>query len=121
MARKKDIERLISGIVGNGPAPRDTTERTTGAPPVTPEMEGRLEAARRANAGRPPKGSTGRQAGRERRATFIVDKGLVRKMKYISLVEGRLLKDVVGEGLASYVEGWEARNGAINLPETGGK
>ena len=49
------------------------------------------------------------------RTTFIVDPELIRKVKYISLVESSLLKDVISEALTSYIEAWESENGKIRL------
>ena len=52
----------------------------------------------------------------EIRATFIVNPEHVRKIKYISLVEGNMLKDVIEEALSSYIKSWEAENERIRLP-----
>ena len=41
---------------------------------------------------------------------------IVRKVKYISLMDSKLLKDVIAEALTSYIEKWEDENGKINLP-----
>lgn len=73
--------------------------------------------APRRRVGRPRKGETPVKT-EEIRATFIVDPSLVRKMKYISLVEGNLLKDVIGVALENYISQWEAENGKIRLPKT---
>ncbi len=82
-------------------------------------MKAKLEAKRKENAGRPKKGETAKNAKKpqEIRATFIVDPDLVRKVKYISLVEGILLKDVINEALNNYVDGWEENNKKIRLPK----
>ena len=53
----------------------------------------------------------------EIRATFIVDPDLLQKVKYISLVEGVLLKDVISEALNNYVDKWETDNRKIRLPK----
>ena len=70
---------------------KETTETA-----ATEQMKSKLEAKRRENVGRPKKGEAAKSAKKpqEIRATFIVDPDLVRKVKYISLVEGILLKDV---------------------------
>ena len=75
---------------------KETTETA-----ATEQMKSKLEAKRRENVGRPKKGETAKSAKKpqEIRATFIVDPDLVRKVKYISLVEGILLKDVISEAL----------------------
>lgn len=124
MARKKDIENFINGIVGKdepaaqlpaadaqGNLPKETAE----ALQITPEMEEQLNAARRANVGRPAKGTTAK--GREHRATFIVDVETIKKLKYISLVSGKLLKTITTDALTNYVKQWENENGTINLPK----
>lgn len=41
---------------------------------------------------------------------------LLRKVKYISLVEGILLKDVISEA-HDYVDAWEEKNKKIRLPK----
>ena len=57
-------------------------------------MKSKLEAKRRENVGRPKKGEPAKSTKKpqEIRATFIVDPDLLRKVKYISLVEGILLR-----------------------------
>ena len=86
---------------------------------ATEQMKSKLEAKRRENVGRPKKGETAKSAKKpqEIRATFIVDPDLVRKVKYISLVEGILLKDVISEALNNYVDIWEEKNKKIRLPK----
>ena len=68
---------------------------------ATEQMKSKLEAKRRENVGRPKKGETAKSVkkAQETRATFIVDPDLLRKVKYISLVEGILLKDVISQAL----------------------
>ena len=85
---------------------------------ATEQMKSKLEAKHRENVGRPKKGETAKSAKKpqEIRATFIVDPDLVRKVKYISLVEGILLKDVISEALNNYVDAWEENNRKIKLP-----
>lgn len=99
------------------PKTQETPEVPANAPAseITDEMKENLEARRRQNVGRPRKGEHHVKA-EEVRATFIVDPELVRKLKYISLVEGNLLKDVIGEALTSFIVSWEADNGKIRLP-----
>ena len=86
---------------------------------ATEQMKSKLDAKRRENVGRPKKGETAKSARKpqEIRATFIVDPDLVRKVKYISLVEGILLKDVISEALNNYVDAWEEKNKKIRLPK----
>ena len=93
---------------------QETTE--TAAPE---QLKSKLDAKRRENVGRPKKGETAKSVKKpqEIRATFIVDPDLVRKVKYISLVEGILLKDVISEALNNYVDAWEEKNKKIRLPK----
>lgn len=93
---------------------KETTEMA-----ATEQMKSKLEAKRRENVGRPKKGETAKSVKKpqEIRATFIVDPDLVRKVKYISLVEGILLKDVISEALNNYVDAWEEKNKKIRLPK----
>lgn len=93
---------------------KETTEMA-----ATEQMKSKLEAKRRENVGRPKKGESAKSAKKpqEIRATFIVDSDLVRKVKYISLVEGILLKDVISEALNNYVDIWEEKNKKIRLPK----
>lgn len=86
---------------------------------ATEQMKSKLEAKRRENVGRPKKGEPAKSAKKpqEIRATFIVNPDLLRKVKYISLVEGILLKDVISEALNNYVDVWEEKNKKIRLPK----
>jgi hypothetical protein len=115
---KRDLASLMSGIIGEK-SPAETTKveniETQLATEVTDEMKENLEARRKRNVGRPRKGETVSKSN-EVRATFIVDPDLVRKVKYISLVEGNLLKDVINSALQEYINAWESANGKIRLP-----
>ena len=96
-----------------------SVQREVPATASTEKMKSKLDAKRRENVGRPKKGETAKSAKKpqEIRATFIVDPDLVRKVKYISLVEGILLKDVISEALNNYVDAWEEKNKKIRLPK----
>lgn len=84
---------------------------------ISHEMEEQLNEVRRARVGRPKGRKNGNPKPREERATFIVDKDLTRKLKYIALMETKLYKNVIAEALSSYIERWEGENGIINLPK----
>lgn len=84
---------------------------------ITPEMEEQLNEIRRARTGRPRGRKNGNPKPREERATFIVDRDLTRKLKYIALMDTKLYKNVISEALSSYIERWESENGVINLPK----
>lgn len=109
---KKNLTSLISGIMGEN---TESTQLDTHAPEITSEMQENLEAKRRQNVGRPKKAAPAKPTN-ETRATFIVDADIVRKLKYISLAEGQLLKEVVNTALTSYIDQWESENGQIRLP-----
>ncbi len=123
MTRNKKIASLIQGIVGDTPDPIPTSTETGDVTPelvdsldITPEMEEALNAARKRKVGRPRKDAAHRTNPHEGRATFVVDTRLIRKVKYISLVEARLLKDIISEALSSYISKWEEENEPIKLP-----
>lgn len=116
---KKNLASLMSGIMGDTKPLTPEESSTTQEVPVsevTEEMKENLEAKRRRNVGRPRKGETGKLTN-EVRATFIVDPEIVRKLKYVSLAEGSLLKDVIAEALNAYLDSWESENGNIRLPK----
>lgn len=118
MGRKRDIASFVNSIVGEEPEPQPLPKETAAELQITPEMEEALNAVRKANTGRPRKNEERqRNPTNERRTTFILDIDLVRKIKYISLADARLLKDVVGEAFADYIEKWENENGTITLPK----
>ena len=108
---KKDIASLMSGLMGdNKPA------ETPAVPDAAEAKNENPEVPQKRKVGRPRKSEFG-AASNEIRATFIVDADLIRKVKYISLAESSLLKDVISSALQSYVDAWEAENGKIKLPK----
>lgn len=117
---KKNLASLMNGIMGDSkPIVSEVPSEGPQEVPVsevTDEMKNTLEAKRRQNVGRPRKGDASSKTN-EVRATFIVNPEVVRKLKYISLVESNLLKDVISEALSSFIESWESKNGKIRLPK----
>lgn len=128
---KKNLSLLIGGFIGEAkhtgnpqeqslpdtkPVQEAETSHELQSLETEEKMKSRLDAKRRENVGRPKKGETTKKT-KEIRATFIVDPDLVRKVKYISLVDGLLLKDVISEALAAYIDSWEVRNKKIRLPK----
>ena len=100
--------------------PKVTSSKSTTKEETTEtETTDKMKSKRRENVGRPKKGETAKSAKKpqEIRATFIVDPDLLQKVKYISLVEGALLKDVISEALNNYVGKWETDNRKIRLPK----
>ena len=119
---KKNLASLMDGIMGD-PKPAITVEpavkpqEATSISELTEEMVESLESKRKRNVGRPRKGEEVIKSN-EIRATFIVDPELIRKMKYISLVNCELLKDVVDRAFKTYIEAWETTNSRIRLPNS---
>lgn len=83
---------------------------------VSPELEDKLNEVRKRGLGRPRGGKPAKL--REHRATFIVSKEIIQKLKYISLVDTRTYKETVAEALQGYISKWEKKNGIINLPNS---
>ena len=126
MAKKNRLASLVDAITDK---PKETDQGQDAAPRqgnvpssiveelgISPEMEDKLNIIRQEKVGRPKGRKNGNPKERENRATFIVSPEIVRKLKYISLMESRLYKVVVSEALQSYIDQWEDRNGKINLP-----
>lgn len=120
MANRKSLERLVGGIIGE-PQPMETREALSNeaqeAIIVSEELREALNRERTKNVGRPKKGYSPERGTKadETRATFIVNKKNLRKVKYISLMDTRQIKDVIGEALSDYIDKWEKENGTINL------
>lgn len=106
----KEVQEQQRAVTGEASVQREV--------PATASTE-KMKSKRRENVGRPQKGEPAKSAKKpqEIRATFIVDPDLLRKVKYISLVEGILLKDVISEALSNYVDAWEEKNKKIRLPK----
>ena len=99
MATKNKTNSLISNL---GIGKPKTTENKVIEKPVEEVPEVR------------PTTENGCKAG-EARTTVILNKELVRKIKFIALAEGTSIKAKVTEGLTAIVEKWEANNGKIRL------
>ena len=113
-AAQDDKQEIPKAAPAKASSKKEATEME-----ATDKMKSKLEAKRRENVGRPKKGESAKSAKKpqEIRATFIVDPDLLQKVKYISLVEGALLKDVISEALNNYVDKWETDNRKIRLPK----
>ena len=116
MAKKNtNIASLINGIVNDTPqeknAHRDIPTSVVEELDIAPELVERLNTVRRANVGRIAGRNTAKP--KEHRATFLVSEEIVQKLKYISLMDCRLLKDVVTEALTEAIAKWESENGTI--------
>ena len=103
MATKNKANSLVGNILGGGAKQEKAEEEPIAAPVRAAADEER------------PSTEKGTKEG-ETRATFIVNKELVRKVKYISLVGGSQIKDEINAALEAHIQKWEAVNGAIKLP-----
>lgn len=128
MAKKDRLKSLLGGIGEQG-LPHPPQEATTPEAEkvakdiidelgISSEMEEQLNLIRKKKVGRPSGRKNGNPKPKENRATFIVDRDITRKLKYIALMETKLYKDIVSEALNKYIEQWEKKNGVINLPNT---
>lgn len=98
MATKKNTDILLGTLISKK---KESGKKAEAAPvEATPEVR--------------PSTENGCKAG-EARTTVILNKELVKKVKYIALAEGSSIKDKVTEGLTAIVEQWEAVNGEINI------
>lgn len=120
---KKSLASLMNGIMGEAEDARqedihsvaESKSMVTDAPEsVTDNPSSTAEAKPKGKPGRPRKPQ---EKSDEVRATFIIDPDTLRKVKYISLIEDCLLKDVIADALNGYIDKWEAANGRIRLPK----
>ena len=105
---KKNLASLMSGIIGETPVEDSTSIEI----PIQEEKKQYLEELRHKNAGRPRKSEV-REQPNETRATFIIPTDILWKVKYIGLIDGLLMKDIVGTALKDYVARWEKSHGPI--------
>lgn len=128
MAKKDRLKSLLGGIGEQG-QPQPSQEAITPEVDkvakeiidelgISSEMEEQLNLIRKNKVGRPSGRKNGNPKPRENRATFIVERDTIRKLKYIALMETKLYKDIVSEALNKFIEQWEKKNGVINLPNT---
>lgn len=107
---KKNLSALMSGIMGQ-PEQVDSLTEPLPSPSYNSVYEeskvGKPEGRKR---GRPKKDNKGE------RSTFIVDPEIMKKIKYICLVDGKMQMEVIDEALTNYIKSWEADNGRIRLP-----
>ena len=130
MAKKKSIGNLISGIVDGSSVfaakrgditEENSTNEMAENMEVSSELREALETKRKSKVGRPRKNAAPRSIVEEgckideTRATFIVQKEQIRKIKYISLATTSLLKDVIAHALGEYIEQWESEHGEITI------
>lgn len=97
---KKNLSSLMTGILGSEPVSHHSEEQT--AAPVSQESKPRR--------GRPTSTPVG---ANDVRTTFIFDRAMLNQLRYISLVEKKTLKEIVGELIDGYVARWEKSHGEI--------
>lgn len=110
---------LQAGERSNNPQDYELTDEEAERLQVSPELLEALNKHRHKNVGRPKAGTEKPQEALLRygdtRFTIIVKKELQQKLKYISAIETRTIKDILGEVLGGYVDEWEAANGKIKI------
>lgn len=110
---------LQPGERSSSPQDYELTDEEAERLQVSPELREALNKKRHENVGRPKAAVRRPQEDRlmhgDTRFTIIVKKELQQKLKYISAIETRTLKDILGEVLGGYVEQWEAENGKIKI------
>lgn len=104
---KKNLASLMNGIMGD-PVPQDSIPETETV------LEDKSVKNPKKSPGRPKKDDI--QSASETRATFIVKSETLRKLKYISLVESRMIKDTLSDALDYYISKWESDHCPISLP-----
>lgn len=108
---------LQKGERSNDPQDYELTDEEAERLRVSPELREALNRKRYEHVGRPKKGTCKPQEDMlmygDTRFTIIVKKDIQQKLKYISAIETRTLKEIVGEVLGGYVEQWEKENGEI--------
>lgn len=116
MAKQKDLKEFTDGILG---APKEEQQELpqplVSELRLSPEMEETLSAVRRAKAEQ-----RAESPRRQDKTTFLVDREIIRRIKYISLATDRQMKDIIAEALQGYLDKWESRNGKIYIPKIKG-
>ncbi len=113
--KKERLESLVRSMNTTAPRAEQLGEEAAAQLGLSGEQAEKLTALRVQKRGRPKGSRTGEARERENRATFIVEKETMRKLRYISLYETKLYKTVIAEAFGRYIEEFEARNGKINL------
>lgn len=105
---KKNLASLMNGIMGNENIPQKENKSDIGS-----EVKSFEEPQ---HASRGPGRPKAQKSWKETRATFVMDAEQMKKLKYISLVDDKMQKDILHEALESYIESWETSHGKIMLP-----
>lgn len=105
---KKNLASLMNGIMGTENSPQEENKSEISHKNNTFEESQPASKGR----GRPKT----QKSWKIKLATFVTDVDQMKKIKYISLVDDKMQKDILHEALESYIESWEASHGKINLP-----
>lgn len=106
---KKNLHNLMLGIIGeNSTIPTNQDLKPNVG---MREMNGNDNQAPKRKPGRPKKENDCT------RTTLIISTDLLRKLKYVSLMEDITLTELVNDTFSLYVSKWENENGSIRLPK----
>lgn len=103
---KKNLASLMSGIMG---------EEKPVMPSSPEPVKENINHIDSSTSGRPLNVNKSKIKN-ESPATFVVNNDMLRKLKYISLAEGVMIKTSLHQALTNFVENWERKNGEIHLP-----
>jgi len=104
---KKNFTGGLSSLLGDEPQPQaEAPAKKTGRPQTSQrEITKSSQEGTKEN---------------ETRATFIINEGLLDKIKAVAYWERSLIKDVLAEALEAYLEQYEQKHGKIkNIPKKG--
>lgn len=94
---KKNLSALMNGLITSPGDPRENIS--------VPEKETQAKGP-----GRPRL----RPAGKEEvRTTFLLDKTLLAKLRYIALADRKSMKNIVEDTLTTFVNDWESNNAPV--------
>ena len=104
---KKNFTGGLSSLLGDEPQPQaEAPAKKTGRPQTSQrEITKSSQEGTKEN---------------ETRATFIINEGLLDKIKAVAYWERSLIKDVLAEALQGYLEQYEQKHGKVkNIPKKG--
>lgn len=112
----KKLTSVMNGIMGNPPQLEENeVEEVVSVEETTKPNTKSTPKVEKKGPGRPKKITSGEEDSAK--GTFVADRQVIRKLKFIALVEDCLLKDVIDEALKAYIEKWEKKNGEIPKPK----
>ena len=103
---KKNLHNLMSGILDNN-----------GGQDSNAELEPQYSVEDTSSNSSTPKRGRPKKNNDDTRTTLIISNELLKKIKYVSLMENSTLKEIVDDALSLYVSTWEKDNGEIRLPK----